>query len=74
MTERELILYACPIGPLADDLDAYFSQVTARFGPTTAQTYPVHCTLTGFFRRRGERADEVLTHLGGFATIFCSRL
>ena len=68
MTERELILYACPSGPLADDLDAYFSEVTSRFGPTTAQTYPVHCTLTGFFRRRGERADEVLAHLGEVLT------
>ena len=64
MTERELILYACPVGPLADNLDTYFSEVAKRFGPTTAQTYPVHCTMTGFFRRRGNRADEAIRHLG----------
>ena len=65
MTERELILYACPTGLLADDLEAYFTEATARFGPTTAQTYPVHCTLTGFFRRQGQRAEAVLRRLGG---------
>jgi hypothetical protein len=64
MTERELILYAWPTGPLADDLATYFTEVTNRFGPTVAQTYPIHCTLTGFFRRRDGRADEVLSHLG----------
>ncbi len=64
MTARELILYACPTGPLADDLEAFFAEATSRLGPTTAQTYPVHCTLTGFFRRRGERADAALRRLG----------
>ena len=64
MTDRELILYACPAGPLGEDLDRYFEEATRRFGPTAAQTYPVHCTLTGFFRRSPDRADEVLARLG----------
>ena len=45
---HELILYATPTGPLADACAAYFGAVE----PTTAQTYPPHVTLTGFFHRR----------------------
>lgn len=63
MTARELILYACPTGPLAGDLETYFAEVSERFGATAAQTYPVHCSLTGFFRREGSRADEVVADL-----------
>ena len=63
MTDRELILYACPGGPLGDTLAHYFADVDDRLGRTPAQTYPVHCTLTGFFRRHGSRADAVLDHL-----------
>ncbi len=50
MTQAELILYATPTGPLGDALDALFRKISAQ-GPTTAQTYPPHCTLTGFFHR-----------------------
>jgi ubiquitin-associated SH3 domain-containing protein len=57
---RELILYATPTGPLADAVDRYFEEVAATAGATTAQTYPPHCTLTGFFRRTSDRADEVI--------------
>lgn len=50
-TRRELILYATPTGPLAEQCAAYFDAASQTLGPTTAQTYPPHCTLTGFFRR-----------------------
>jgi hypothetical protein len=50
VTTAELILYATPSGPLGDALDNLFRQVAER-GPTTAQDFPPHCTLTGFFRR-----------------------
>ncbi len=56
--DRELILYATPTGPLADCCDAYFQW--AGDNTTTAQEYPPHCTLTGFFRRAGARADELI--------------
>ena len=55
---RDLILYATPLGELAEQCDHYFERATAR-GGTSAQTYPPHCTLTGFFRRTAARADEV---------------
>lgn len=56
----ELILYATPTGPLAEACDAWFAETAAAFGPTTAQTYPPHCTLTGFFRRPPEALDRVI--------------
>jgi alpha-D-ribose 1-methylphosphonate 5-triphosphate diphosphatase len=55
---RELILYATPTRPLADQCNTFF-EAAADLGPTSAQLYPPHCTLTGFFRRthalRGSR-------------------
>lgn len=57
-TTRELILYATPTGPLAHCCDSYFEWAAG--APTTAQEYPPHCTLTGFFWRDGTRAEELI--------------
>jgi ubiquitin-associated SH3 domain-containing protein len=46
----ELIVYACPVGELADQLDGYFAVVRERFGRNTAHAFMPHVTLTGFFR------------------------
>lgn len=46
---RELILYACPMGELARQLDAFLDASRAQCGPNTAHRYMPHCTLTGFF-------------------------
>jgi hypothetical protein len=46
---REYIVYACPLGPLAAQIDAYFAASRAACGPNTAHRYMPHCTLTGFF-------------------------
>lgn len=59
---RELILYAVPRGPLAAACDRYFEAATT-LGATTAQAFPPHCTLTGFFRRSPKRADAVLAEI-----------
>lgn len=59
---RELILYATPTGPLADAIMAYFERVD-ELGSTTAQSYPPHCTLTGFFRRDSNGTDRVAAEL-----------
>ena len=45
----QLIVYACPVGELADQLDAYFAQSRVACGPNAAHHYMPHCTLTGFF-------------------------
>lgn len=58
----ELILYATPSGPLADQCHRYFRAVED-CGSTTAQLYPPHCTLTGFFRRPAERRREIIAEV-----------
>ena len=45
----KFILYACPVGPLGDQIQAFLDQSRARFGPNAAHAYMPHCTLTGFF-------------------------
>ena len=60
---RELIVYATPTGPFAAQCAAYFDRVTEELGPTTAQTYPPHVSLTGFFHRLPARADEVIVEM-----------
>jgi len=59
MTREELILYATPTGPLAAECERYFDAATD-LGPTVAQDFPPHCTLTGFFRRTPTRAVELV--------------
>ncbi len=62
---RTLIIYATPTGPLADACGAYFDAVLSMpdLGETTAQTYPPHITLTGFFRRDEPRATGVVAEM-----------
>ncbi|WP_204141220.1 hypothetical protein [Halomicronema sp. CCY15110] len=45
----KLIVYACPVGQLAEQLDVYFAQSRVACGPNAAHQYMPHCTLTGFF-------------------------
>lgn len=45
-----LIVYACPTGELADQIDRYFQQSFAVCGANAAHRYMPHCTLTGFFQ------------------------
>jgi hypothetical protein len=47
---QELIVYACPTGPLAEQIERYFAVSRAQVGPNAAHRYPAHITLTGFFR------------------------
>ena len=48
-TAAELIVYACPTGPLAEQLAAYFERSLRDVGPNAAHGYMPHVTLTGFF-------------------------
>ena len=45
----QFIIYACPVGKLNSQLQAYFSKTRELFGEDTAHKYMPHCTLTGFF-------------------------
>jgi hypothetical protein len=46
---RALIVYACPLGELANQIEQYFAASLAICGPNAAHAYMPHCTLTGFF-------------------------
>jgi hypothetical protein len=45
----KLIVYACPDGPLAEQVARFYAASRRRFGPNNAHAYPAHITLTGFF-------------------------
>lgn len=62
MTRAELILYATPTGALGAALDRIFGRIADR-GPTTAQDYPPHCTLTGFFHRHHDEIPRIVAEV-----------
>lgn len=45
----KLIVYACPVGELATQLETYFAKSRSLCGANTAHQYMPRCTLTGFF-------------------------
>ncbi len=45
----KFIVYACPQGPLAEQLQAYLDHSRERIGRNAAHAYRPHCTLTAFF-------------------------
>lgn len=47
---HSFIVYACPTGELAEQLDRYFQQSLTVCGANAAHHYMPHCTLTGFFQ------------------------
>lgn len=57
---HDLILYATPTGGLARGIERFFDWAN-RFGPTAAQDYPPHISLTGFFHRTQQRREDVLS-------------
>jgi len=60
---EELIVYACPLGELAEQLAHYFAQARAKVGANTAHEYTPHCTLTGFFH---DRSDAIPIYAAAF--------
>jgi ubiquitin-associated SH3 domain-containing protein len=59
----KLIVYACPTGLLAQQLDAYFAAALSNCGPNAAHAYMAHCTLTGFFHDLPETIGWYAEHL-----------
>lgn len=45
----KFILYLCPTGPLAEQIEQYFARSRAAIGPNPAHDYMPHGSLTGFF-------------------------
>lgn len=61
----EYIVHACPRGPLANQLDAFFAASKAAFGPNTAHGYLPHITATGFFRMEPKHLPRFAAALDG---------
>ncbi|MDJ0707581.1 MAG: hypothetical protein QNJ46_30260 [Leptolyngbyaceae cyanobacterium MO_188.B28] len=45
----KFIVYACPLGELADQINTYFEKSLFFCNANAAHNYMPHCTLTGFF-------------------------
>ena len=54
MPSCQLILYACPTGSLAYQIEDYLQDSQKRWGINKAHQYMPHCTLTGFFHDQEE--------------------
>lgn len=59
----ELILYAEPGGDLGARCAEYWAAVSAAEASTSAQEYPPHVTLTGFFHRLPEHVPNAVVAL-----------
>ena len=46
---EQFIIYACPVGEVADQLSRYFAASLNACGRNAAHNYMPHCSLTGFF-------------------------
>ncbi|GAB4542877.1 MAG: hypothetical protein Tsb0014_36000 [Pleurocapsa sp.] len=56
----QFIVYACPVGELNEQLEAYLQKSLNLCGKNTAHNYMPHCTLTGFF---SDRSNSVPIYL-----------
>lgn len=59
----EWIIYACPFGELADQIDRYYAASLAASGANAAHRYMPHCSLTGFFHDDRESAATYIEAL-----------
>lgn len=59
----QFIMYACPVGELADQLAVYFEKSRSMCGRNSAHHYMPHCTLTGFFEEQSSSAPNYAQRL-----------
>lgn len=63
-TPAELIVYACPTGALAEQVEQFYAASRERFRPNTAHAFPPHITLTGFFHDDADQLPLYAAALG----------
>jgi hypothetical protein len=54
------IVYACPLGELAEQIERYYAASLAACGANAAHSYMAHCSVTGFFH---DDRDTVATYI-----------
>ena len=64
-----LILYACPVGPLAVAIEAYWAAVLAAVGANHAHEYMPHVTLTGFLHDQPASIDAHVATLRALCAV-----
>jgi hypothetical protein len=57
------IVYACPLGDLADQIERYYAASLAACGANAAHSYMAHCSMTGFFRDDRATVDTYIEAL-----------
>jgi hypothetical protein len=65
------IVYACPVGELADQIDHYYDVSKAICGLNAAHGYMPHCSLTGFFLDNRDAVGRYIEALD--AALRCAR-
>lgn len=60
----ELILYATPEGDVGEACARYWATLERSRRRTTAQEFPPHCTLTGFFHRDRDEVGRIVGEIG----------
>lgn len=70
----KLIIYACPTGALAQQIENYLTRVQALYGPNAAHAYMPHCTLTGFFEDQEPAIPEYVRLLGAVLDEYRDRI
>jgi hypothetical protein len=59
----QLIVYACPVGPLAEQIEIYLNKSRSLCGANKAHSYMPHCSLTGFFHDDADQAHYYVERL-----------
>lgn len=59
LARSQLIVYATPGGGIGEACGRFWNQAQASGIATSAQSYPPHCSLTGFFKSSGELVSDV---------------
>ncbi len=70
----KLIVYACPVGPLAQQIEAYLLQAQELYGTNAAHVYMPHCTLTGFFEDEESAIPSYVQTLGSVLDEYRDRI
>ena len=67
MSLNEFIVYACPRGELAEQIEIFYQESLELCGLNAAHNYMPHCTLTGFFQ---DQESQIFTYIQALETAY----